>query len=134
MAEEKVFESLSSTLNSGKISSLVGNLDQLKVNADGLRSVAQDMNAKKEEIMNIYTGTLKSIIESSKTCISTSGLDFEQVNSAFAKTFADLDSSISELSDALINKIIPSYEDLSTEIRTAFNTEFADQMSSILGI
>ena len=117
-----------------RINGRIGGGDQLKVNADGLRSVAQDMNTKKDEIMNIYNGTLKSIIESSKTCISTSGLDFEQVNSIFAKTFADLDSSITELSDALVNKIIPSYEDLSVEIRAAFNTEFADQMSSILGM
>ena len=114
--------------------SLSNKLDQLKVNADGLRSVAQDMTTKKDEIMNIYNGTLKSIIESSKTCISTSGLDFDQVNSIFAKTFADLDSSITELSDALVNKIIPSYEDLSADIRVAFNSEFADQMSSILGM
>ena len=100
-------------------STLINKLDQLKVNADGLRSVAQDMTTKKDEIMNIYNGTLKSIIESSKTCISTSGLDFDQVNSIFAKTFADLDSSITELSDALVNKIIPSYEDLSVDIRAA---------------
>ena len=106
----------------------------LKVDASGLRSVAQDINTKREEIMNVYTGSLKQIIESSKQCISTSGLDFDQVNSVFAKTFSSLDSSLAELSDVLINKIIPSYEDLSSEIRSAFNSEFADQLSSILGI
>ena len=108
--------------------------ETLKVNAEGLRSVAQDMNVKKEEIMNIYNGSLKQIIESSKQCIATSGLDFDQVNAVFAQTFADLDVNISALTDALVNKIIPSYEDLSNEIRVAFNTEFADQMSSLLGI
>lgn len=132
MAEELKTLSATSSIASNIGRAISG--DQLKVNADGLRSVAQDMTAKKDEIMNIYNGTLKSIIESSKTCISTSGLDFEQVNSIFAKTFADLDSSITELSDALVNKIIPSYEDLSADIRVAFNSEFADQMSSILGM
>ena len=108
--------------------------DMLKVNAEGLKSVAQDMNAKKEEIMNIYNGSLRQIIESSKQCIATSGLDFDQVNAVFAQTFADLDTNISALTEALVYKIIPSYEDLSAEIRTAFNTEFVDQMSSLLGI
>jgi hypothetical protein len=108
--------------------------DSLRVDASGLRAVAQDLNVKREEIMNVYTGSLKQIIESSKQCISTSGLDFDQVNSVFAKTFSSLDSSIGELSDVLINKIIPSYEDLSAEIRTVFNSEFADQLASILGI
>jgi uncharacterized protein YukE len=108
--------------------------DQLKVSTEGLKSVAQDMNSKKEEIMNIYNGTLKQIIESSKECISTSGLDFDAVNSVFARTFKNLDTSISQLSDVLLNKIIPSYEDLSSDIRYAFNNEFADEMSKLLGI
>ena len=111
-----------------------GTVDSLKVNTDGLKSVAQDMNAKRDEIMNIYNGTLKQIIESSKECISTSGLDFDMVNSVFERTFKNLDTSISQLSDVLLNKIIPSYEELSAEIRYAFNTEFADEMSNLLGI
>lgn len=108
--------------------------DQLKVNTEGLKSVAQDMNAKRDEIMNIYNGTLKQIIESSKECISTSGLDFDSVNFVFERTFKNLDTSISQLSDVLLNKIIPSYEELSAEIRYAFNNEFAEEMSNLLGI
>lgn len=116
------------------IAKLNGSIDQLKVNTEGLKSVAQDMNAKRDEIMNIYNGTLKQIIESSKECISTSGLDFDSVNFVFERTFKNLDTSISQLSDVLLNKIIPSYEELSAEIRYAFNNEFAEEMSNLLGI
>ncbi len=104
----------------------------LYVSTEDLRQVANNLNNKKNEIMNIYNSKVKPVMQQSKEAITVSGLNFEEFNRQFNQAFTNLANEIGSLSNALTNKIIPNYNDLSQSIRNAFNNEFANQMSTIL--
>lgn len=108
--------------------------DSVSISTEGLKEVANTINEKKDEIMKIYNTTLKSILSSSKECLSVSGLDYSQVENEFKTTFETLDKRVTELTNVLVTKIIPSYEDLSGEIKQMFNNDFASEMASILDL
>lgn len=109
-------------------------VDKISVDYGGLRQAAASIESKKEELMGIYNNDIKTVIESSKQCIVTSGLNFDQVDASFKTTFTNLDQRLTELTRVLVEQIIPNYENLSDEIRRAFNNDFATQMSSLLDL
>ena len=104
----------------------------LYVSTDELRTVASDLLAKKEQVMNIYNTNVRKVMEESKEAIVMSGLDFNEFDSQFRAAFTTLSNNLNALSTALTTQILPKYDDLSSSIRTSFNSTFASQMNDIL--
>ena len=48
------------------------------------------------------------------------------------KLFSELDTNVTDLTNVLLNKIIPNYENLSTEIKALFDNNFADKLTQLL--
>lgn len=103
-----------------------------QIDIDELNNIATNINTKKEEILKLYDTNIKSVLEASKDAIVVSGLDFEEFVNKFNKTFNALSEKLGSLSDVIVNKIIPNYENLGGEIKNAFNNSFASEMSEIL--
>ena len=102
------------------------------ISVDQLRQVAKSIDSSRNDITNLYNTNVKTILESSKEAIVVSGLDFDEFINKFTKSFNSLDTKLGALSDVLLNKIIPNYENLGDEIKRAFNDTFASEMASIL--
>jgi len=102
------------------------------VNTSGLKEIANNIATKREEIASLYKDSIVSIINESKDAISVSGINYDDFINKFGNTFNTLDERLASLSDVLVNKIIPNYDDLNVHIKDAFNKEFAEEMNNIL--
>lgn len=108
--------------------------DRSIVNKDGIIQIAQNIDSRRQDIMDVYKSKILPILQSSSECLSVSGLDYEDVIKSFDNVFNSLDTQITDLYRALTDKIIPSYENSSNIIRQLFNSEFAEELSKILSI
>ena len=102
------------------------------VNIDNLKKIAFNIDKKKDEIKTLYEMKIKSIVDFSKECIIKNGADYDKINNNFNELFNDLDNRLNILVDLLNNKIIPSYSDLSVNIKEYFNNQFALELENLL--
>jgi hypothetical protein len=110
------------------------NMEQMTsvINTSNLQDVAKNINTKRDEILSLYKNSITKILNESKDAISISGINFDDFLSKFGKTFEALDSRLGELSEVLVNQIIPNYDELNMSIKEVFNKQFADEMNNIL--
>ena len=104
------------------------------VDTEGLRIIASSIQEKKNKIVDVYNSRLKDVLYNSKDCLKQGGHSYEELDAEFKKMFSDLDNNINELTDVLVNKIIPRYENLSDDIKAFFNKQFAETLSQLLEI
>ena len=102
------------------------------ISTSGLQEIATNINTKRDEISSLYKNSITKIINESKDAISISGLNFDDFVQKFGNTFEALDTRLAELSEVLVNQIIPNYDELNVQIKQAFNQDFATQMTEIL--
>ena len=108
--------------------------DREIVNTSELRLIASDIRDRKNIIIDIYESNIKSLLLESEKRIIESGEDYEECLKTYESLFSDLDNNIDELVTTLVDKIIPVYEDLSSNIKELFNNQFAKELESILDI
>ena len=106
--------------------------NDLYVNTNSIKSIADSLKIRNDAIKSIYEKQVKVLLEESKDTINVSGINFNDIDSQFNKAFMSLSSNLEELSNVLINQILPKYDDLTIAIRSAFNDKFASQMSELL--
>ncbi len=106
--------------------------DKIVVKTEEIRQIAQNINAKREEIKNVYSANVLPILNSSEECLKVSGLNYEEVLQSFNSLFNSLDAQLNSLSDVLVNKVIPGYENVSDVIKKLFNSTLADQISQAM--
>ena len=102
------------------------------VNTDELKEVAININTKREEISSLYKNSITKILTESKDAIAVSGVNYDEFITKFGKTFEALDERLEELSSVLTNKIIPNYDEINVQIKSAFNNDFANQMNELV--
>ena len=106
--------------------------DNVKIDIDGLKTIAASLKTEKEKILDIYQNDVVYILEKSFKCISKQGINYEEYNASMSNLFDLLYEYLSELTDLLSNKIIPRYENLSGDLVALFNNDFASKLSSLL--
>lgn len=102
------------------------------VKTDEIRQIANNINSKREEINGVFKTDVLPVLNSSEDCLKVSGLNYDEVINAFNNLFNSLDGQLNNLTDVLINKVIPSYENVSEVIKKYFNADFAEQMSKAI--
>lgn len=70
-------------------------------------------------------------MEKSQSCISISGLNFEQINQSFNQIFKKVTTNLDSLTLKLEKDVIPKYNALGEEIKAMFNQEFATKMNDL---
>ena len=103
------------------------------ISTEGLKEIANNINAKREEFAALYKNSITNVLIESKEAIAVSGVNYDDFISKFGKTFETLDARLGELSEVLVNQIIPNYDNLNGQIKNIFNKNFADEMNGILG-
>ena len=107
-------------------------MNQTNIDIAALKTVSTNMNAKKEEIYSIYRNKIKPLISESTKPLAKNGLSPDALNRDFLALFDKFNNSMSFFIDTLDNKIIPEYENLSSDLSSLFNKDFNDKMSSLL--
>lgn len=87
-------------------------MDKVDINVNELRLISTSMRTKIDGINSIYTTTISPVINSSKECLVASGLNFDEINEAYKTAFTTLNNDLNEITDTLINKVIPKYEEI----------------------
>ena len=106
--------------------------DKEFVKLDELKEIAVKMREKKDILLDIYEKKIKQILYKSNLCITKSGGNYEEIESTYNDLISQFDYKMTDLDEFLINKVIPSYEYLSTDIKNIFNHDFADKMQNLL--
>ena len=104
------------------------------VDTDAIRVVAKNIDDKRQEIDTIYKNRMIPVLQQCAEYLKVSGLNYDDVSSSFNKVFESLNNQLNELTGALTEKIIPSYENASSIIKQAFNNEFAEELKTALNI
>jgi len=107
-------------------------MSDIKINTSEVRAIADRLDSKKEEMLNVYKSRLIPLLKSSEECLKVSNLSYDEVINSFDSVFNSLDQRMSELTNVLKNKIIPEYENAANAISNSFNNTFAEEMRSIL--
>lgn len=108
--------------------------NQVIVNTGDLRKITNNLIKEKNEIMDLYNESLKDILTTSQKELFKSKEDIVGISDELKKLFTRFDSDISELTNLLLTKIIPEYENLSVEIKELFNKTFASELGNLLDI
>ena len=104
------------------------------ITANELKNVLSSLKRQRETIKTTYNSMIKNVLESSSSCFSVAGLDYESIISSFDSTFTSLDSNLGALIDVLENNVIKTYSELVIAIRQMFGTDFANRMSQLIGL
>ena len=107
---------------------------KVSVSIDELRMVAQSLRKQNEELQSQYTGTIKSVLDSSAACLNVAGVDISSINSAYSKVFSDINTGMEQLIDVLENSVIKNYSELSEALKKMFNSDFKNKMEELLGV
>ena len=108
--------------------------NQVIVNTGDLKKITNNLIKEKNEIMDLYNESLKDILTTSQKELIKSKEDIVGISDELKKLFTRFDSDISELTNLLLTKIIPEYENLSVEIKELFNKTFASELGNLLDI
>ena len=106
--------------------------DNLVVDTEGIREVANELNANKEEMLQLFKTKVLPMLSNSKEYLQTSGLDYDAIINAFQEVFGNIDTKVDAISSTLTNKVIPEYEEASSAVTEMFNGQFASDMSELL--
>ena len=106
----------------------------IKINTEEVKKIASNIDARRNEIEEIYKNKIVPMLKSSEDCLEVSGLSYDEVISSFDNLFNSLDSQLNGLTSDLTTKVIPKYENSSFVVNKMFNKEFADKMRETLTV
>ena len=104
------------------------------INGDELTALANSLKAKSENILSTYKGDCSQAIQMSSECLQLSGLNTTEFFQALEKIYTQVNERIAAFADFLTNVVVAEYNAVSEAITNSFNTEFAMEISNLLGI
>ena len=104
----------------------------IRVNTNSIQNVSNNIDTKREEMLEIYRTQILPALQSSKEYLNVSGLSYDEVIASFNALFGSLDSQLGNFTDTLNSKVIPKYLTSANIVNQLFNKEFADEMGNIL--
>ncbi|MBQ6497493.1 MAG: hypothetical protein IJI58_02125 [Bacilli bacterium] len=99
-----------------------------------LKTVLTSLKNQREAISNEYNNNIRRVLDSSSSCFSVAGLDYNTIIDTFDDTFSTMDKNFENLIYVLENNIIKNYTELVAAIRQMFGKSFADKLTNLLGI
>lgn len=106
--------------------------ENLIVNIAGLRQAAGVLDQRSAELAEIYTNSILPVLSISSQEIKAAGLDYNSALTNIKGLFNSVTGGLGELSDCLVNKIIPQYEDVKATIQQQFNESFVQTMNDYI--
>ena len=106
--------------------------DKKYINISDLKNISKNMHTKKNDIIDIYNKDVKELLLNSKDCIEYANQKYDELDIFFKNSFSKFSDNFDELLNILDNKVIPSYEDLSNNIKTLFNEQFAKKFENFV--
>lgn len=104
------------------------------IKIENLKEISTSLKNDADKITDLYNNTIKTALESCQNDLKVSGLNYDDIQAAFGKVFANLSNQLIELTDAMNNKIIPKYEQTASTIAKLFNQDFATEINNYLSI
>lgn len=108
--------------------------DHVILDLDGMKTVSNSLNQEKTRVEEIFNQDIVEILLNSEECLTKQGLNYEEYCGEIGELFDKFNNSINDLTEVLSNKIIPRYENLTGDLTSLFNTDFANKMNSLLEI
>ena len=104
------------------------------INSEQITTIASNLKTKGDHILNQYKSDCTTALNMSTECLQLSGLDTTEFFKALESIYAKLNDRITQFADFLTNKVAAEYDFTSQAITVSFNNEFANDISSLLGI
>ena len=104
------------------------------ISLDQVKAILQSLETERNKIYNTYKSNIAPVLNSSESCFKVAGLNTKDIISSFDNTFKQVDSSIQSLTNALNTTVIQGYSDTTQIIKNMFDKDFANKISSLLGI
>lgn len=104
----------------------------IRVNTQGVLNAANNIDAKKAQMLEIYQKKILPALQSSEDYLKVSGLSYEEIIASFNQLFGSLDNQLGDFTSTLTTKVIPKYQQSSEIVNQMFNSDFANQMNDIL--
>lgn len=106
--------------------------NKVLVRTEELKVITNNIIQEKNDILDLYTESLVDILTTSEIKLTNYSKEVNEVSKELKKLFSELDTNVTDLTNVLLNKIIPNYENLSTEIKALFGNNFADKLTQLL--
>ena len=104
------------------------------VKGDELTALAKSLKSKGENILNTYKVDCSQAIQLSSECLQISGLSSANFLEALEKIYTQVNNRLVSFADFLTNVVVQEYTAVSEAIVNNFNSNFANEMSGLLGI
>lgn len=105
-----------------------------KIKTENLRNLTTNIKKDNDKMNELYNNTISRALEACQEELVVSGVNFEDIQTSFKNLFINLTSQINELTDAMENKILPSYEATANSLSRLFNQDFANEMNDFIKI
>jgi hypothetical protein len=112
----------------------VEDINVSRIRFDEVGKILESLKQQKETINKVYNTKIIKVLESSQQCFQVANLNYAEINETIAKTFNSLDKKYYNLIDVLENNVLRGYTEVVLAIQQMFNSEFASQMSELLGV
>ncbi len=104
------------------------------ISAAELKRVVESLKEQRDIIKKGYYSSIRGDLIESAACLKVSGLDYKKIIYAFDDNFYSILQKFEDLIYALENDIIKNYSELTEALRQLFGAQFANKLSSLLGL
>ena len=104
------------------------------VKDEELTALANGLKAKGENILNAYKNECSQAIQLSSECLQVSGLSSANFLEALEKIYSQVNNRLASFADFLTRVVVQEYAAVSEAIVKNFNSDFANEISGLLGI
>ena len=104
------------------------------ISAAELKRVVESLKEQRDIIKKGYYSSIRGDLIVSAACLKVSGLDYKKIIYAFDDNFYSILQKFEDLIYALENDIIKNYSELTEALRQLFGAQFANKLSSLLGL
>lgn len=95
--------------------------DQVSIKIDEVKKIASTIKENKDKIISEYNNVIVPVLTSSSEYLKVSGLNYDNVRSAFKDLFDLVNSEIVSMTTDLTERVIPNYESLKGKNSNLFN-------------
>ena len=102
------------------------------INTVEVQNIAKSITEKMNTINNMYQHDLKMILNESVRCLAYSNVKYEDMYTDFKDDFSSLNKTVDDFLFTLVNEIVPSYENLNSDLTVLFKNELGNELNSLL--
>ena len=102
------------------------------VSTDELKLVAKSLISEKDEIIDLYNKSLKDILLTSELELRDSKENIHEISDELHRLFSEFDTNMTELTNLLMNRIIPEYKNLSNDLKGLFSKRLGTDLANLL--